>query len=156
MFYALSSRRRTSTNDNRTWLLVAKVFFCAQSYYIVHHALNNHACDSSIVNVHSLSTISVSNHISSKCMIPEHEAQAKFNEYKKHNDHMMKYLLMAPKWTRERGQQRSSSAISRTVRQPAAKCPKDCQTTVQSSQLGPQPSVWCWTITNTWAQSIMT
>ena len=37
---------------------------------------------------------------------------------------MMKYTLMAPKWTSEWGQQRSSTAISRMVRQPAANCPK--------------------------------
>ena len=69
----------------------------------------------------------------------------------KHKDHM-KYTLMAPKWTREWGQQRSSTAIFRMVWQPATNCPKDCQTTAPSFQLRPQPSVWRWTITNTWAQ----
>ena len=88
----------------------------------------------------------------SKCMISRQEAQAKFNE---HKDHMMKSTLMAPKWTREWGQRRSSTAISRMVRQPAANCPKDCQTTAPSLQLRLQPSVWHLTITNTWAQSIM-
>ena len=73
----------------------------------------------------------------------------------KHKDHMMKSTLMAPKWTREWGQRRSSTAISRMVRQPATNCPKDCQTTAPSLQLKIQPSVWHWTITNTWAQSIM-
>ena len=37
---------------------------------------------------------------------------------------------------------RSSTAISRMVRQPAANCPKDCQTTAPSLQLRLQPSVW--------------
>ena len=45
----------------------------------------------------------------------------------KHKDHMMKSTVMAPKWTREWGQRRSSTAISRMVRQPAANCPKDCK-----------------------------
>ena len=92
----------------------------------------------------------------SKCMISRQEAQAKFSTMKR-KDLMMKSTLMAPKWTREWGQQLSSSAISRMVRQPAANCPKDCQTTAPSSQLRLQPSVWRWTIiTNTWAQSIIT
>ena len=39
----------------------------------------------------------------------------------KHKDHMMKYTLMAPKWTWEWGQQQSSTTISRMVRQPATK-----------------------------------
>ena len=73
----------------------------------------------------------------------------------KPKDHMMKSTLMAPKWTREWGQRRSSTAISRMVRQPAANCPKDCQTTAPSLLLRLQPSVWHWTITNTWAQSIV-
>ena len=42
----------------------------------------------------------------------------------KHKGHMMKSTLMAPKWAREWGQRRSSTAISRRVRQPAANCPK--------------------------------
>ena len=91
----------------------------------------------------------------SKYMISGQEAQAKFNEFVNHKDHMMKSTLTAPKWTREWGQRRSSIAISRMVRQPAANCPKDCQTTAQSLQLSLQPSVWHWTMTNTWAQSIM-
>ena len=65
----------------------------------------------------------------------------------------MKSTLMAPKWTREWGQQWSSTAISRMVRQPAADYPKDCQTTAPSLQLRLQPSVWHWTITNTWVYS---
>ena len=58
---------------------------------------------------------------------------------------MMKSTLMAPKWTREWGQRWSSTAISRMVRQPAANCPKDCQTIAPSLQLRLQPSVWHWT-----------
>ena len=37
---------------------------------------------------------------------------------------MVKSTLMARKWTREWGQRRSSTAISRMVRQPATNCPK--------------------------------
>ena len=69
----------------------------------------------------------------------------------KHKDHMIKSTLMTSKWTREWGQRRSSTAISRMVRQHATNCPKDCQTTAPSLQLRLQPSVWHWTITNTWA-----
>ena len=47
------------------------------------------------------------------------------------------------------------TAISRMVRQPAANCPKDCQTTAPSLLLRLRPSVWHWTTTKTWAQSIM-
>ena len=65
----------------------------------------------------------------------------------KHKDRMLKSTLMAPKWTREWGQRRSSTAISRMVRQPAANCPKDWQTTAPSLQLRLQPSVWHWIIT---------
>ena len=60
--------------------------------------------------------------------------------------HVMKFTLMAPKWT--------LTAISRMVRQPAANCPKDCQTAAPSWQLRLQPSLWHWTITDTWAQFI--
>ena len=90
----------------------------------------------------------------SKRMISGQEAQVSSMSFAKHKDHMMKSTLMAPKWTREWGQRRTSTAISRMVRQPAANCPKDCQTTAPSLQLRLQPSVWYWTITNTWAQSI--
>ena len=62
----------------------------------------------------------------------------------KHKGHMMKFPLMAPKWTREWGQRRSSTAISRMVRQPATNCPKDYQTTAPSLQLRLLPSLWHW------------
>ena len=88
----------------------------------------------------------------SKCMISREEAQAKFNEY--HKDHMMKFTQMVLKWMREWGQRRSSTAISRMVRQPAANCPKDCQTIAPSLLLRLQPSLWHWTITDTWVQFI--
>ena len=88
----------------------------------------------------------------SKCMITRQEAQAKFNEYHETKDHMMKSILMAPKWTREWGQRQSSTAISWMVRQPAASCPKDFQTTAPSLLRRLQPSPWHWTITSTWAQ----
>ena len=39
------------------------------------------------------------------------------------------------KWTREWGQRRSSTAISRMMRQPATNFPKDCQTIAPSLQL---------------------
>ena len=74
--------------------------------------------------------------------------------WKLHN-WLNKYRLWELQNEREWGQQRSSIAISRMVRQPATNCPKDCQTTVTSLQLSLQSSVWHWTITNTWAQSIM-
>ena len=86
---------------------------------------------------------------------PDKKPRLSSMSFVKHKDHMMKSTLMAPKWRREWGQRRSSTAISRMVRQPAADCPKDCQTTAPSLQLRVQPSVWHWTITNTWAQSIM-
>ena len=92
-----------------------------------------------------------------KCMISGQEAQAKFNEFREaqgSHDEVYTATLMAPKWTREWGQRRSSTAISRMVKQPAANCPKDCQTAAPSLQLRLQPSVWHWTTTNKWAQSI--
>ena len=90
----------------------------------------------------------------SRYMISGQEPRLSSISFVKHKDHMMKSTLMAPKWTREWGQRRWSIAISRMVRQPAANCPKDCQTTAPSLQLRLQPSVWHRTITNTWAQSI--
>ena len=49
-----------------------------------------------------------------------------------HKDHMMKSTLTDLRLTREWGQQRSSTAISRMVRRLAASCPKDSQITVPS------------------------
>ena len=71
-----------------------------------------------------------------------------------HKDHMMTFTQMAPKWMREWGRQRSSTVISRMVRQPAANCPKDCKTIAPSVLLRLQPSLWHWTITDTWVQFI--
>ena len=71
-----------------------------------------------------------------------------------HKDHMMKFTQMAPKWMREWGQRRSSTASSRMVRQPAANCPKDCQKIAPSLLLRPQPSLWHWTISETGVQFI--
>ena len=89
------------------------------------------------------------------CMISRQEAQVSSMSFVKYKDHMMKSTLMAPKWMREWGQRQSSITISRMVRQPATNSPKDCQTTAPSLQLRLQSSVWHWSITNTWAQSIM-
>ena len=91
----------------------------------------------------------------SKCMISGQEAQARFNEFREAQGSHDQVYTDGSKMKREWGQWRSSTAISRMVRQHAANCPKDCQTTAPSLQLRLQPSVWHWTITNTWAQSIM-
>ena len=91
----------------------------------------------------------------SECMISRQEAQAKFNKYRVVQGSHDEVTLMAPKWMREWWHRWSSTAISRMVRQPAANCPKDCQTTAPSLQPRLQWSVWHWTITDTWDQSIM-
>ena len=57
-------------------------------------------------------------------------------------DHMMKSTLTDLRLTREWGQQRSSTAISRMVRRLAASCPKDSQITVPSLLLRQQQSHW--------------
>ena len=90
----------------------------------------------------------------SKCMISRQEAQAKFSEYCKAQGPRVEIYTDGSKMNERVGQQWSSTVISTMVRQPAANCPKDCQTTAPSLQLRLQPSVWHWTITNTWAQSI--
>ena len=91
----------------------------------------------------------------SKCMNSRQEAQAKFNEFREALGSHDEVYTDGSKMN-ECGQRRSSSVISRMVRQPAANCLKDCQTTAPSLQLKLQPSVWHWTVTNTWAQFIMT
>ena len=63
-------------------------------------------------------------------------------------DHIMKFTLMAPKWKRV-GAAGVINHHSRMVRQPAANCPKDSQTTAPSLLLRLQPSLWHWTITDT-------
>ena len=78
----------------------------------------------------------------SKYMISGQKPRLSSMSIVKQKDHMTKFTPMAPKWTRKWGQRRSSTAISRMVRQPAANCPKDCQTTAPSLQLRLQPSVW--------------
>ena len=65
-------------------------------------------------------------------------------------DHMMKSTLTDLRLTREWGQQRSSTAISRMVRRLAASCPKDSQITVPSLLLRQQQSPRHWTIIGTW------
>ena len=90
----------------------------------------------------------------SKCMISSEEAQAKFNEYREAQGSHDEVYTDGSKMNQSRGQRRSSTAISRMVRQPAANCPKDCQTTAPSLLQKLQPSLWHWTITDTWVQFI--
>ena len=89
-----------------------------------------------------------------KCMISRQEVQAKFNEYREAQGSHDEVYTDGSKMNETIGQQRSSTIISRMVRQLAANCPKDCQTTAPYLQPRLQPSVWHWTITDTWAQSI--
>ena len=77
-----------------------------------------------------------------KCMISGQEAQAKFNEHREAQGSHDEVYTDRSKMNERLGQRRSSTAISRMVRQPAANCPKDCQTTAPSLQLRLQPSVW--------------
>ena len=90
-----------------------------------------------------------------KCMISGQEAQAKFNEFREAQGSLDEVYTDGSKMNETVGAAAVINAISRMVRQPAANCPKDCQTTAPSLQLRLQPSVWHWTITNTWTQSIM-
>ena len=94
----------------------------------------------------------------SKCMISIQEAQAELNEYRCEWVTRITWWGLhwwhGSKWTREWGQQRSSTAISRMVRQPTANCPEDCQTTAPSLQMKLQPPLWRWTSTDTWVQFI--
>ena len=90
----------------------------------------------------------------SKCMISGQEAQAKFDELREAQGSHDEVSLMAPKWTREGGSGGHQPPFPEwwdnlppTV--------QNCQTTAPSLQLRLQTSVWHWTITNTWAQSIM-
>ena len=85
----------------------------------------------------------------SKCMISGQEAHAKFNEFREAQGSHDEVYTDGSKMNERVGARRSSTAISRIGRQPAANCPKDCQTTAPPLQLRPQPSVWHWTITNT-------
>ena len=64
-------------------------------------------------------------------------------------DHMSKSTLTDLRLTREWGQQRSSTAISRMVRGLAISCPKDSQVTVPSLLLRQQQSHWHSTIIGT-------
>ena len=69
-------------------------------------------------------------------MISRQEAQAKFNEYRETQGSHDEVYTDGSKMNE------SSTAISRMVRQVAANCPKDCQTTAPSLQMRLQPSVW--------------
>ena len=93
----------------------------------------------------------------SKCMISRQKAQAKYNEYRKAQGSHDEVYTDGSKINERVG---AAAVVKRhfqngetTCRQ-KKNCPKDCQTTAPSSQLRLQPSVWHWTITNTWAQSI--
>ena len=85
----------------------------------------------------------------SKCMISGQEAQAKFNEFHEaqgsHDEVFIEGVVAAAVINRHFGNGET------TCRQLS----KDCQTTAPSLQLRLHPSVGHWTITNTWAQSIM-
>ena len=65
-------------------------------------------------------------------------------------DHTMKSTLMDLRLMRGLGQQRSSTAISRMVRRPAASCPRDSRITAPSLLLRLQPLPWHLTIIGTW------
>ena len=85
---------------------------------------------------------------------PDKKPKAKFNEYHEaqgSHDEIYTDGSNMNAW----GQGRSSTAISRMVRLPAANCLNDCQTTAPSFMLRLQPSLWHWTITDTWVQFIM-
>ena len=91
----------------------------------------------------------------SKCMISGQEAQAKFNEYRETQVSHDEVYTDGSKMNKRMG---AAAVINRHFQNGETTChqlPKDCQTTAQSLQLRLQPSVWHWTVTNTWAQSIM-
>ena len=78
----------------------------------------------------------------SECMISGQEAQGKFSEcHEAQGSHDEVYTDGSKMNERVRAAA-VITAISRMVRQPAANCPKDCQTTAPSLQLRLQPSVW--------------
>ena len=87
-----------------------------------------------------------------KCMISRPLAQAKFREYRETLGSHDEVFIDGSKMNDRVG---PAAVINRhfQVRQPAATWPKDCQTTAPSLLLRLQPSLWHWTITNTWAQS---
>ena len=91
----------------------------------------------------------------SKSMISRQEAQAKFSEYHEaQGSHDEVYTDCSKMKERLGAAAVINCYFSRMVRQPATNCPKDCQTTASALQLRLQPSVWYWTITNTWDLSI--
>ena len=91
----------------------------------------------------------------STCMISGQEAQAKFNEFREAQGSHDEVYTDGSKMNERVG---AAAVINRHFQNGETTCrqlPKDCQTTAPSLQLRLQPSVWPWTITNTWAQSIM-
>ena len=91
----------------------------------------------------------------SKCMISRQEAQAKFNEFREAQGSHDEVYTDGSKMNERVG---AAAVINRHFQNgetTCRHCPKDCQTTAPCLQLRLQQSVWHWTITNTWAQSIM-
>ena len=67
------------------------------------------------------------------------EHSREFNEYREAKGSHDEVYTDGSKMNEKVG---ASTSISRMVRQPAANCPKDCQTTAPSLQLRLQASVW--------------
>ena len=91
----------------------------------------------------------------SKCMISGQEAQAKFNEYREAKGSHDEVYTNGSKMNEKVG---AAAVINRHFQNGETTCrqlPKDCQTTAPSLQRRLQPSVWRWTITNTWTRSTM-
>ena len=89
-------------------------------------------------------------------LLDRQEAQAKLNGYHEAQGSHGEVYTDGSKMNEIVG---AAAVINRHFQNGETTChqlSKDCQTTAPSSQLRPQPSVWCWTITNTWAQSITT
>ena len=85
----------------------------------------------------------------SKCMISGQEAQAKFKEFREAQGSRHEVYTDGSKMNERVG---AGAVINRHFQNGETTCR---QTTAPSLQLRLQPSVWHWTITNTWAQSIM-
>ena len=88
-----------------------------------------------------------------KCMISIPEAQAKFREYQETLGSHDEVFTDGSKMNARVG---AGAVINRHFQNGETTCPtwpKDCQTTVPSLLLRLQPSLWHWTITNTWVQS---
>ena len=82
-------------------------------------------------------------------MISGQEAQAKFNEFREAQESHDEVYTDSSKMNERVG---AAAVINHHFQNGETTCR---QTTAPSLQLRLQPSVWHWTITNTWAQSIM-